>query len=206
MGTDIHYKFQKKVDDDWVEVDLETDEWGEYEKPYYIGRSYLLFAVLAGVRNGVGFAGVPTHEPVVPISEPRGLPEGVRSSGWDFEGGGDFEFYGEHSQSWLLSSEILKYFENDFRVKYQGVIPVEDYFDLEEGEEPESYCAACFGNGITEFDARESRLPMSESHKYTHVRVQWVTSINEKLGYFRDMIQALQDTFGEVRMVFGFDS
>lgn len=43
-------------------------------------RHYQLFSVLADVRNGYGFAGVPTGEWVKPISSPRGIPQ-------------DFEYY-----------------------------------------------------------------------------------------------------------------
>lgn len=43
----------------------------------YDGRSYNLFAILADVRNGYGFAGIPTGDGFVPIADPRGLPEDV---------------------------------------------------------------------------------------------------------------------------------
>lgn len=206
MGTDIHYKFQKKDDDKWVEIDLEKDEWGDYKPPYYIGRSYLLFAVLAGVRNGRGFAGCYTHEPVVPISEPRGLPEDISAFGYEDRWGIFVEYFGEHSQSHLKSTEILEYFKSDKVVAHQGVITMDDYLNGYGGAEPERYCSGYFGDDVREFDATESVLTPEDVHKYTHVRVQWDMSVTEKLDYFRAMIQSLHESFGEVRFVFGFDS
>lgn len=43
----------------------------------YAGRNYNLFAILADVHNGYGFAGCDTGDPFVPIAPPRGLPDDV---------------------------------------------------------------------------------------------------------------------------------
>lgn len=209
MGTDIHYKFQKKSkekDCEWVDVDLPTGEWSDYDTPFHINRSYLLFSVLAGVRNGVGFAGCYRHEPIVPISEPRGLPEDIKTQSWFDEYGDEMWFFGEHSQSWLLSSEILEYLKKGVEISHQGVISVSDYLEWSGLEAPRDYCGDVFGSGINIYDGTENILPMSEVDNYSHVRVQWMMSVNESLDYFRAMIQSLQDSFGEVRIVFGFDS
>ncbi len=66
MRTDIHGVFQRH--------DAATDTWVDIPSKYEQNRHYQLFAVLAGVRNGYGFAGVPTGEPVKPIAEQRGYP------------------------------------------------------------------------------------------------------------------------------------
>ena len=67
MGTDIHGVFQR--------YDEETKKWEDVSSKYEEGRHYQLFAALAGVRNGFGFAGCVTGEPVEPIAKGRGLPE-----------------------------------------------------------------------------------------------------------------------------------
>ena len=68
--------FKKKVEKDdreiWETINIDDEN---FDSPHYIPRNYLLFSVLADVRNGTGFAGVITYKPVVPISEPRGLPD-----------------------------------------------------------------------------------------------------------------------------------
>lgn len=68
MGTDIHGVFQRR--------NPETKQWEDIPHKYEMNRHYQLFAMLAGVRNGTGFAGVKTGEPVKPISEPRGVRPG----------------------------------------------------------------------------------------------------------------------------------
>lgn len=67
MGTDIHGVFQRR--------DKTTSQWVDVPSNYKQDRHYQLFAVLAGVRNGHGFARVRTGEAVKPIAEPRGLPK-----------------------------------------------------------------------------------------------------------------------------------
>lgn len=73
MGTDIHGVFQRK--------NPQNKRWEDTPHRYEMNRDYQLFAVLAGVRNGVGFAGCVTGQVVTPISEPRGYPEDFISCG-----------------------------------------------------------------------------------------------------------------------------
>jgi len=65
MGTDIHSIAQVRVDGEWktVAVGIGGDP-----------RDYNLFAMLADVRNGRGFAGIKTTDPFPVIHEQRGLP------------------------------------------------------------------------------------------------------------------------------------
>ena len=86
--------------------------WGD-------GRNYDVFAMLADVRNGSGFAGVDTGEGFVPISPPRGLPEDASSE--IYESGID---YG-HSHSWLTLRELLDLEDNgywDRTTRHRGVM------------------------------------------------------------------------------------
>lgn len=110
---------------------------GRYTDQFFDDRNYDVFAILADVRNGYGFAGVDTGDGFVPISPPRGLPRdlgpeiraGVERDGYRLEGdhlswvGRDMtdeeeDAYwddpqridlGEHSFSWLTVAEILDY-------------------------------------------------------------------------------------------------
>jgi len=66
MGTDIHGVFQR--------YDQDRAQWRDVSSNYDQDRHYQLFAVLADVRNGIGFAGTATGEAVQPIAERRGLP------------------------------------------------------------------------------------------------------------------------------------
>lgn len=56
MGCNVHIHAEAKINGTW-----------HHYGSYYPGQTYGAFALLAGVRQG--------KDPVVPISEPRGLPE-----------------------------------------------------------------------------------------------------------------------------------
>src|SRR5438105_2721170 len=127
MGTDIHGVFQRH--------DATAGKWVDVPSTYKQDRHYQLFAVLAGVRNGRGFAGVPYGEAVRPIRQPRGLPADFevddeshpiatfdhmdpRRAGYRRESP---ELYadepmavwmGDHSHSWLTGDEMLAWAES----------------------------------------------------------------------------------------------
>jgi len=121
MGTDIHTIFQKKTPEGWEDID------SDYEQK----RHYYLFSWLADVRNGYGFAGVLTYDPVIPLSKPRGYPpdfqveddyhkiarSSLRGSGESYWIEEDQDpkdpdhlnlWMGDHSHSWLSGQEILE--------------------------------------------------------------------------------------------------
>lgn len=190
MGTDIHNTFEKKVADRWVEIDIDTDNW---DSPYHLRRHYLLFSVLANVRNGFGFGGVHTYTPVTPIAMPRGLPEGYDD--------GDFK-WGEHSQSWLLGSEILNYFKDSNHSSRTGVVSKEFYDSWGGVSSPEVWSGGVVGSDVTICENLED----ANNPKYTHYRISWDIDLLDELDYFKEMIEELVDEHGEIRMVFGFDS
>ena len=93
-----------------------------YDKRLYSSRNYDLFAILADVRNGRGFADVMTGYGFNPISPPRGVPvdccpEYSREvERWDGDG---------HSHSWLILEEILSFDWNQKARKVGWVDPIE---------------------------------------------------------------------------------
>lgn len=241
MGTDIHYVFQKKTEDvegkeQWETLNLDQDmhvKDADYSNitygEYYISRYYLLFAVIAGVRNGFGFAGSYRHEPLVPIAEGRGLPEGITSDSFDDVSYGVYGYgyvtenklkserydLGDHSFNWLLGSEILDWFSTDRHIEQVGIIDRTEYDEWYDNGcgQPESYSSGVFGGIVELYDESNSddlsfklvRM-FKQYQNVTHVRVKWKESINESLSEFKDMIQKLVDQHGEIRMVMGFDS
>lgn len=95
---------------------------GRRREQFYHQRNYGVFAILADVRNpretDVGDGG----EGFIPISEPRGLPDDLSpelrayaTRGEEDDPTGEDDDYaqrvdlGEHSQSWLLLSEVLDF-------------------------------------------------------------------------------------------------
>lgn len=101
MGCDIHDYFEIKNGDKWERLITRREELRDllygpgsderdekmsqeersklldemWEHPLDIGRNYDLFAILADVRNGRGFAGIVTGTGFDPISDPKGLPD-----------------------------------------------------------------------------------------------------------------------------------
>ena len=119
MGCNIHTVWQKKVGDSWVDIESEYEE----------NRHYALFAVLAGVRNGVHHW-VKNGYFVTPIAEPRGFPKDFDVLDGDmhktdivpkwmdterFEGE---VWMGDHSYSWLSGEEMLKWYDDKQDLAY----------------------------------------------------------------------------------------
>ena len=212
MGCDIHAVFQTKKDGKWEFIQ------DKYER----NRHYQLFAVLAGVRNGYGFAGITTGDAVVPISEPRGFPDDwecedeVKMPGWEFCSpwqqeyaaknpaaypNGPVIWLGDHSYSWLTADEMLAWLENAPEVTQRGVLSRAEYAVWDKKSHPESYCGDVMGPNIV-ISTDSPVLP----NEATHVRVTWKSPLTDELKYFFDEVRRLKEEHGEVRMVFGFDS
>lgn len=156
---DAYFDMEKTLNPDKTKEELE-EEFGTidsimqgWEIPYddriYSGRNYDLFAILANVRNGFGFAGIPTGEGFVPIDMPRGLPEDVSaivkaiSDAWDCDG---------HSHSFLTLRELLDYdWEGQSTVTY-GTVGEKEYEGYKENGMPPSWCGAMMGRNILNVD------------------------------------------------------
>ncbi|WP_216324580.1 hypothetical protein [Deinococcus aestuarii] len=117
MGTDIYESYEVWEGGRWVERvfqslpdrDHMTEEAdASLACPPQLGRNSALFATLADVRNGVGFAGVRTGTGYRPISPPRGLPGDVsaevRRAGGDEDG-----TRLDYGHSWITLRELLEY-------------------------------------------------------------------------------------------------
>lgn len=193
MGTDIHHSFQKK--------NKETQEWESVESEYEGNRHYKLFSWLAGVRNGFGFAGCKTGEPLTPISEPRGLPSDVKYNQ-------DEEWWlGDHSFSWLSADEIIENYNNLPPTISYGVISREQYMDWNKVSSPDCYSGWVSGPGIIVIEEREVSTSLSPNKaNWSHVQVSWEESLKESFKYFAEEVIKLKNEHGEVRMIFGFDS
>lgn len=89
MGADIH---------SYAEVRQSSNsKWLPAINNMPCDRNYWAFAVLADVRNGIGFAGIKTGSPVTPIAPPRGLPDDRAEIAGDL---------GDHSYSWVTLAEL----------------------------------------------------------------------------------------------------
>jgi hypothetical protein len=221
MGCDIHYFVEVQQEDNSWKT-LEVPDWRNYKthqeweeacpKWHYHHRNYSVFAVLADVRNGRGFAGCDLGDPVTPIFPPRGLPADVSaetkaaSDDWGRDG---------HSHSHLTVRELLDY-DWGAPQTVREVIPLAayaKYFETGEVGFPEA-CSFIRGRNIktvAENIAREILLGKrtKEDNIEYHVKVQYQVPIRETCRYFHDTVIPALVGLGDpdrVRIVFFFDN
>ncbi|MDX0007784.1 hypothetical protein GOB40_13685 [Sinorhizobium meliloti] len=173
MGCDIHFYVEKKVDGQWVTADKWTqDEYDDdgvlhvdYKEAYYSGRSYNLFAILADVRNGRGFAGVKTGEGFNPIAEPRGVPEDACA-----EYRANVERYGcdGHSHSYFTLAELLAY-DWTQTTKQQGWVNPLEWARWRDYGKPNGWCGDIGGGNVRhltneEFEAAWQKIRIENGY------------------------------------------
>lgn len=175
MGCDIHLYVERRVDGKWVTADKWTPnkyagEEGEppmaleYDDRFYTGRNYNLFAILADVRNGHGFAGIKTSGGFVPIAEPRGIPDDACP-----EYRAESERYGEdgHSHSYFTVAELLTYDWTQVSC-LQGWVDGKNFEEFEryrkrDGDGPSEYCGGVSGKAIEHISNEEMRAYVKQA-------------------------------------------
>lgn len=240
MGTDIHMACEVRRNGRW---ELVTDKvfknswyrpdskynWAqeEYTNVPYNRRCYNLFAILADVRNGRGFAGCKIGEYFNPISMPKGYPEDMcEELKRDISNEYDDEAYNyrptlsnEHSASWLTLKELLDYDWDQLHRDY-GCVSEDTYRDfIMKGEHPDSWSGGIGGPGIIHLSEEEmvdliqGRYPRKEGERYyTACYFTPETYKDSSGGFYDDVIPVLQTlipdggTNEDVRLVFDFDS
>ena len=142
MGTDIHMIAEVRKDGVWhtflddIFVKWEGTQFERQTCIPYDGRNYGLFAILADVRNGVGFAGFRTGEKFNPISKPKGYPEDIAKESYGFLG----DEWRHHSASYLTLKEIFDFDWTQIHRSF-GVVSEKDYRDhVMKGELPDLWC------------------------------------------------------------------
>jgi len=224
MGCDIHVfveRFDREKNkwfaaDNWIKNN-NGDVGVPYDERIYSGRNYNLFAILANVRNGRGFAGIKTGEGFDPIDEPRGLPVDVtREVRAEMDGWGD----DGHSHSYVGLRELLEYDFDGKAVKQYGVISSKDYEAWSKNRgEPSVYWGASFGPEEITLDEAKYLRSVANGQDFTgknvNVRVSWVQSYRDAVGkdseFFTKtmprMLELSQTNYREdVRLVFCFDN
>lgn len=177
MGCDIHMFVERKIDGTWTSAlertrneyyDRYPEEEREWQLPdFYDGRSYDLFSILANVRNGYGFAGVPTGEGFRPIAMPRGLPADVspevkeESDRWNGDG---------HSHSYFTVAELLGYDWTQTATKI-GILSAREFiewdrYDRSRARSPKSWCGGISGPKVRHIDASEMERLCADIDRY----------------------------------------
>lgn len=230
MGTDIHTMAEIRVPD-WRQTELPgggypyRKRWRAvvepvFDAPYfrhnmpitldnvkytstpYSGRNYDLFAVLADVRNGRGFAGIVTGDRIEPIADPRGVPDDA-SKRWTRY----VERWGMdlHSLSYFTLAELeaaLPRFGQHQRKT--GVLTENEYIRVRDNATtPESWSGSIAGGGVRvvspeEYEAGERAdgqnpndpIPAQTNPFYgstkTYVQWAWETTLADATSEFTE--------------------
>jgi hypothetical protein len=193
MGCDIHLYVERQGSD---------GAWSPVEDPFDT-RNYRLFAALAGVRNGVGFAGCDLGDPIEPIADRRGLPDDVSESvkaasdEWDIDG---------HSHSWLTAGELMAH-DWDSIVVNRGLTRDTDERHFKDGGRAKWVVE--YFEQLHEWPPDTEICGMTTASGY--VPIEWRTplSANVSTDWFAFMLR-LQRMAGDdpssVRIVFWFDN
>jgi hypothetical protein len=202
-GTETVSQFSKSTWDEKY-----PDEFKGLNNVFYQGRNYNLFAILANVRNGHGFAGVPTGKGFEPISMPRGLPDDVSqevkriSDYWGIDG---------HSHSWLAARELLEFDYKGQTTESYAIVTKGQYKQfLKTDKPPQRYAAGVWGLNIRVVDNAEIMdTPYDDGIEY-YTRIAWPETYREAVGehVFATLmanLKALSD-LDNVRIVFWFDN
>jgi hypothetical protein len=215
MGCDIHFFVEvKQQDGTWKSADEWETEYGytyvTWGKQFYRGRNYDLFAILADVRNGRGFAGIKTGEGFNPIAEPKGLPEdaspevAANSEDWDVDG---------HSHSWFTFAE-LRAFDWQQESRHQGWVGIEEFKEYAKTGKPSSWCGGVGGTSVVlvtidqMMEFVNGNVAMQDGKSY-YTLVSWTETYAESVGSFLTETLPKMEALGapdEVRAVFWFDN
>ena len=235
MGCDIHFYVEKKqADGSWKihgSFNREEDDDGDWisqtDECLYSDRSYDLFAILADVRNGRGFAGIKTGEGFNPISDPRGIPNDASHEyceiveQWGCDG---------HSHSYHTLRQLLD-FDWTQTTTCQGWCGMESYLPWAEcqrrGSSPKSYYCSIVGGGIEhlgEDDAAklveqfkaldwDGRKEFIQQHQGKYALAKWNPTYYYCAGSFitttiPELLKLAGGTSGldDLRIVFFFDN
>lgn len=215
MGCDIHIRTEvrttggqwrinnrKVFKNRWYKPDAKYDwEQDEYTPDPDDGRNYMLFSFLADVRNY-------HDQPIVPIAEPRGVPDDATQDWLDEVEDWGFDM---HSTSYFTLRELE---DADWgqEVTYGYYVNPKAYKKWKkDGEEPEYSWGGGSGTHVT---AEEyEKLPAKEKNEVRGIRIQFTKTIGDILeDWKRDTLDGLRRLTGDltspddVRIVFGFDN
>ena len=202
MGTDIHAVLAMKNTD---------GKWLASSMPAYDSRNYRVFAILANVRNGYGFAGTYTHKPLVPIQDRRPWPDGFSTKDGHIKLLKEYSsielsvWMGDHSFGYVTIAELLAY-DWDQPIYQGGVVGIEEFNRCKSSGDavPNFWSGDVIGRGIV----------ISEEYaiheKTTHVRMQWSQPLRNTVMDFYSWLQYIRYNSytnpEKLYLIFGFDS
>ena len=238
MGCDIHMRAEikkkwknPKVEPEWVAVGRvfessyydpkeiptitkysKSDEEYESNEKFtvepYDGRNYDLFAILANVRNGYGFAGVDTGDGFKPIAMPKGVPNDASKyykllvKQWDGDG---------HAHSYFTLDELEKYDWNQKTIR-RGVVDFKEYKVFKKKGRPNNWSGAVIGQNVKNVSNKEMEKVKEDPNRSYFTQVSWILTYKEAVGsFFTKTIPQLRKLSKnkdvlDIRILFFFDN
>ena len=199
MGCDIHFYVERKIDGVWQQQFNTAEENPRWQKYWFNGRNYILFGLLAGVRN---------HD-VDPLVEPRGVPNDMSDSltkeweGWAGDG---------HTPTYYSLAELLA--AKDKKIMRSGYVDVSGYKQYLKQGYPEDFEYGLYGQGNYKVvDNKEmDRIVnltafLGETEYYTDVIwEESCSNICEPFWHDLERVRALDPDPNNLRCVFWFDN
>lgn len=180
-------------------------EPGKVRDQWWGDRHYLVFALLGNQRNGFGFAGCYSHEPIIPLSDCLGFPDDLSADAvaWMEVRGG------EHSASWVSLRDVLRY-DYEQPLRRGGVVSLQEFDSYLRKGEPDNWCGDISGSRVR-FVSPEVATEMVKRKDFdenTFTRITWTVPLKRALEGFIERMKMLAMTVGEheCRLVFDFDS
>lgn len=240
MGCDIHMFAEVKIKrrdkkQEWMTVGkVFKDEYYKKNQPTYMStygdeksenayewnnkltmhpydaRNYDVFAILADVRNGRGFAGSDTGDGFNPIADPKGVPEDAS----DYYKKVVDEWAGDgHSHSYFSMEELDAYDWNQ-TTKHRGWVGPDQYKVFKEKGHPEMWSGMVMGGDTKHITNKEMDEVLAgtfviEGSAYT--QVEWEEGYMASAKWFVEsmkQVKRLKKLKGvtDVRIVFFFDN
>jgi len=211
-GAMFPYEYAKK---DKPVIETLFDDGDKYtynqwltDQPYH-RRNYDVFAWLADVRNGSGFAGCDTGDAIQPVAEPRGLPEDVSNAVKKLS-----DDYGSdgHSHSYLTLAEIIQA-DTSLPKVHRAYVDLETYKQWRGGGSPYPNCGGVRGGSVVhltngEMDLLSSGATLPIAGKRYYTQIEWSESQADMLKDFMEHMQNILKFSPpeKARVVFWFDN
>lgn len=222
MGCDIHLYVEKynKAKGEWefVKPPKGWDDFAEkngYTPNWYQGRNYNLFAILADVRNGRGFAGVDTGDRLDVIAQPKGTPKNASGEykaiveDWGIDG---------HSHSFFTLQEVLDFPGWEKGGVHRGWVSVDSFEQWRSFGKPSSWSGGVSGQNVKHIsndemaDLADRKLSGDRDQYYNYfTKVEWSEGYKESCKFFvHSLVPKLAELAGPdlslVRINFFFDN
>lgn len=192
MGTDIHLYVEKR--NEYREPGQPKWDLMMHEDAAWDHRNYDVFAVLADVRNGHGFAGCLTGSGFNVIAPPRGLPDDMSPEMARHAASGL-----EHTPSWLTLKEVLE-FDWSQKVRKYGVVDAANFAAFEKNGVPDEWSGDVGGSGVEHVSPETMRRLIAEGKASGppayYTRVSWERTYEEQCRSFLEWCRGLVQECG----------